>query len=112
LQTAGLVNATDMVGGFQQWRADGCLVTHGNPPVPPRVAHHDDRVRGQDCEPTAHRDQWCTPNMGTNERADAGDCAWAFWGSSLKGTRRWCVMSVCGDRAKVRAITRRKVGEA
>ncbi|HEU5471338.1 MAG TPA: CGNR zinc finger domain-containing protein [Actinophytocola sp.] len=37
----------------------------------------------------------------------ATDCAWAFWDSSAKGSRRWCSMSVCGNRAKVRAFTRR-----
>jgi predicted RNA-binding Zn ribbon-like protein len=45
-------------------------------------------------------------------RCPAEDCAWAFWDSSPKGTRRWCVMSVCGNRAKVRAFARRKAGEA
>jgi rhodanese-related sulfurtransferase len=44
LQAAGLVNATDMEGGFQRWRADGCPVTLNNPPAPPRVAHYDTRV--------------------------------------------------------------------
>ena len=41
-------------------------------------------------------------------RCPAEDCAWAFWDSSAKGTRRWCVMSVCGNRAKVRAFAARK----
>jgi rhodanese-related sulfurtransferase len=53
LQTAGLVNATDMVGGFQQWRADGCPVTRSDQPVPPRVARHDSRVRRQGTEPAS-----------------------------------------------------------
>ena len=53
LQMAGLVNATDMVGGFQQWRADGCPVTRGDPPVPPRVAHHDIRLCRQGAGPAS-----------------------------------------------------------
>jgi rhodanese-related sulfurtransferase len=47
LQAAGLVNATDMEGGFQRWLADGCPVTLNNPPAPPRVAHYDARVGAQ-----------------------------------------------------------------
>jgi rhodanese-related sulfurtransferase len=47
LQAIGLVNATDMEGGFQQWRADGCPVTRNNPPAPPRVAHYDTRLTAQ-----------------------------------------------------------------
>ncbi|SDM15307.1 CGNR zinc finger domain-containing protein [Nonomuraea jiangxiensis] len=38
----------------------------------------------------------------------AGDCAWVFWDSSAKGTRRWCKMQVCGNRAKVRAFAERR----
>jgi predicted RNA-binding Zn ribbon-like protein len=37
-------------------------------------------------------------------RCPAEDCAWAFWDSSPKGTRRWDVMRVCGNRAKARTF--------
>jgi len=37
-------------------------------------------------------------------RCPADDCAWAFWDSSPKGTRRWDVMRVCGNRAKARTF--------
>jgi rhodanese-related sulfurtransferase len=48
LQATGLVNATDMEGGFQRWRADGCPVTLNNPPAPPpKVAHYDTRTDWQ-----------------------------------------------------------------
>jgi predicted RNA-binding Zn ribbon-like protein len=40
-------------------------------------------------------------------RCPADDCAWAFWDSSPKGTRRWDVMSVCGNRAKARTFAAR-----
>ncbi len=41
-------------------------------------------------------------------RCPADDCAWAFWDSSPKGTRRWDVMRVCGNRAKARAYASRQ----
>jgi predicted RNA-binding Zn ribbon-like protein len=41
-------------------------------------------------------------------RCPADDCAWAFWDSSAKGTRRWCTMRVCGNRAKARTFARRR----
>ncbi len=41
-------------------------------------------------------------------RCPADDCAWAFWDSSPKGTRRWDVMRVCGNRAKARAFAERQ----
>ncbi len=41
-------------------------------------------------------------------RCPADDCAWVFWDSSAKGTRRWCTMSVCGNRAKARAFAERR----
>lgn len=31
-----------------------------------------------------------------------GDCGWLFWDSSRSGTRRWCDMRTCGNRAKAR----------
>lgn len=45
LQQLGLVNATDVAGGFQRWRADGCPVTRHVRPSPPRVARYDRRAR-------------------------------------------------------------------
>lgn len=41
-------------------------------------------------------------------RCPAEDCAWAFWDSSTKGTRRWCTMSVCGNREKARKYAQRR----
>lgn len=45
LHRLGLVNATDVTGGFQRWRADGCPVTRHARPCPPRVAGYDRRAR-------------------------------------------------------------------
>jgi rhodanese-related sulfurtransferase len=39
LRAIGLVNATDVVGGFQEWRAAGLPVTRGL--VRPRLASYD-----------------------------------------------------------------------
>jgi hypothetical protein len=33
----------------------------------------------------------------------ADDCRWAFYDSSRNGSRQWCSMAVCGNRAKARA---------
>jgi predicted RNA-binding Zn ribbon-like protein len=33
----------------------------------------------------------------------ADDCLWAFYDTSRNGSRQWCSMAVCGNRAKARA---------
>jgi len=44
---------------------------------------------------------------------EAPDCAWLFLDASRNGSRRWCDMSVCGNRAKVRRFRgRSRSGEA
>jgi predicted RNA-binding Zn ribbon-like protein len=35
-------------------------------------------------------------------------CGWLFYDATKNNSRRWCEMSVCGNRAKVRAIRARK----
>lgn len=32
----------------------------------------------------------------------ADDCRWAFYDTSRNGSRQWCSMAVCGNRAKAR----------
>ena len=34
-------------------------------------------------------------------------CRWAFWDGSKNGSRKWCAMSVCGSRAKMRGYRQR-----
>jgi predicted RNA-binding Zn ribbon-like protein len=34
-------------------------------------------------------------------------CRWAFWDGSKNGSRKWCAMSVCGSRAKMRDYRQR-----
>lgn len=41
---------------------------------------------------------------------DAEDCNWLFLDCSRSGTRRWCSMSSCGNRAKARRHYRRRRG--
>lgn len=38
-------------------------------------------------------------------------CRWAFYDRSRNRSSSWCVMSVCGNRAKARAYRERKRGE-
>ena len=40
--------------------------------------------------------------------ADDRGCGWLFWDSSRNRSRRWCDMSDCGNRAKVRRFYARK----
>jgi predicted RNA-binding Zn ribbon-like protein len=35
-------------------------------------------------------------------------CGWVFWDVSRNHSRRWCTMSVCGNRAKARAYAARQ----
>lgn len=37
----------------------------------------------------------------------ADDCRWVFYDRSRNGSRQWCSMQVCGNRAKVRASRER-----
>jgi predicted RNA-binding Zn ribbon-like protein len=39
------------------------------------------------------------------------DCGWLFLDTSKSGRRRWCDMSVCGNRSKAREHYRRIKGE-
>ena len=41
------------------------------------------------------------------QRCDADDCRMVFHDESRTGTRRWCSMARCGNRAKVRAFRER-----
>jgi predicted RNA-binding Zn ribbon-like protein len=42
-------------------------------------------------------------------RCPAGDCAWIFWDSTAQATRKWCTMTVCGNRAKARTFASRRL---
>ena len=39
---------------------------------------------------------------GGGWECDADDCAWLFLDTSKNGSRRWCDMKQCGNRAKAR----------
>jgi rhodanese-related sulfurtransferase len=44
LQAAGLGQTTDVIGGFQRWRADGCPIVHSEQPASPRLDRLDTRL--------------------------------------------------------------------
>ncbi len=45
-------------------------------------------------------------------RCDGEHCGWLFLDRSRNGRRRWCEMSVCGNRAKQQALRARRQGGA
>ncbi|MGE3886196.1 MAG: ABATE domain-containing protein [Vicinamibacterales bacterium] len=57
----------------------------------------------------AAADLLCTPDLLARVRACAARdrCAWLFLDLSRNGSRRWCDMSVCGNRAKARRFYQR-----
>jgi len=48
---------------------------------------------------------------GVRRVRQCGDayCSWLFVDTSRNGSRRWCSMQLCGNRARVRAFRRRQV---
>jgi predicted RNA-binding Zn ribbon-like protein len=48
-----------------------------------------------------------SPRLERVRICQARDCDWLFLDASRNGSRRWCDMSVCGNRAKVRRFRRR-----
>ncbi len=49
-----------------------------------------------------------SPARGRLRECAAPDCAWLFLDASKNRSRRWCDMSVCGNRAKARRHYRRE----
>lgn len=47
-------------------------------------------------------------NMNRSRIRKCPSCELHFYDTSKKGTRRWCSMNMCGNRAKVRAFAGRK----
>jgi predicted RNA-binding Zn ribbon-like protein len=41
--------------------------------------------------------------LGRVKICPADDCRWAFYDTSRNGSRQWCSMALCGNRAKARA---------
>lgn len=48
-----------------------------------------------------------SPNAERIRQCEAPDCSWLFLDRSRGGRRRWCDMSVCGNRAKARRYYQR-----
>jgi predicted RNA-binding Zn ribbon-like protein len=42
------------------------------------------------------------------KRCEGDHCGWLFFDATKNKRRRWCEMSVCGNRAKVRALRQRR----
>jgi predicted RNA-binding Zn ribbon-like protein len=42
------------------------------------------------------------------KRCEGDHCGWLFFDTTKNKRRRWCEMSVCGNRAKVRALRQRR----
>jgi predicted RNA-binding Zn ribbon-like protein len=52
-----------------------------------------------------------SPEVGRLSLCAADDCGWLFVDGSRNRSRRWCDMSDCGNRAKVRRFRSRQRGE-
>jgi predicted RNA-binding Zn ribbon-like protein len=48
------------------------------------------------------------PDVPRIRRCASEDCDWMFLDRSKRGNRRWCDMTVCGNRAKARRFYKRK----
>jgi predicted RNA-binding Zn ribbon-like protein len=51
-----------------------------------------------------------SPDLGRLRECAADNCAWLFLDRSRNGTRRWCDMTVCGNRSKARRFYARSRG--
>jgi predicted RNA-binding Zn ribbon-like protein len=50
-------------------------------------------------------------DLSRTKRCAGLECGWLFFDATKNKSRRWCEMSVCGNRAKVRAARARRRGE-
>jgi len=50
----------------------------------------------------AAADLLTSPDAGRVRECGSDTCSWLFLDRSKNGTRRWCDMAVCGNRAKAR----------
>ena len=48
------------------------------------------------------------PNAARIRKCDGENCNWMFLDTSKRGNRRWCDMTVCGNRAKARSFYERQ----
>ena len=61
--------------------------------------------------PLAHSAATLFAEADRNRIRKCGQCVLHFYDTSKKGTRRWCSMQLCGNRAKVAAYAARRRGE-
>jgi predicted RNA-binding Zn ribbon-like protein len=51
-------------------------------------------------------------DLGRLRKCPSADCGWIFLDTTRNGSRRWCAMAVCGNRAKARRYyARRRVDQ-
>ena len=62
--------------------------------------------------PLAHSAAALFANVDRHRVRKCSQCVLHFLDTSKKGTRRWCSMQICGNRAKVAAYAARKRGRA
>jgi predicted RNA-binding Zn ribbon-like protein len=48
-----------------------------------------------------------SPDRARVKECAASDCHWVFLDASRNGSRRWCDMKACGNRAKARVYRHR-----
>jgi len=53
-----------------------------------------------------------SPRLARVRECDAPNCSWLFLDRSRAGSRRWCSMESCGNRAKARRHYRRRAAPA
>jgi predicted RNA-binding Zn ribbon-like protein len=58
--------------------------------------------------PLAHSAAKLFVDVDRNRVRKCGQCVLHFYGTSKKGTRRWCSMQLCGNRLKVAAYAARR----
>ena len=51
------------------------------------------------------------PSLERVKRCPGEGCGWLFLDTSRNGSRRWCDMASCGNRARVRAFAARQRGK-
>jgi predicted RNA-binding Zn ribbon-like protein len=52
------------------------------------------------------------PEQTRVKRCPGTNCGWLFLDTSKNGSRRWCDMAICGNRARVRAFAARRRAQA
>ncbi len=74
--------------------------TLGRYQLTPRPTTHLDRILWPITQSAA--ELFTSPSLDRIRECDGRGCGWLFLDTSKAGRRRWCSMTVCGNRAKAR----------